>query len=50
MDVLRLPTKPSTQAHLEHILAEEQKINVDELVEYCDFTGENRHTLACRIR
>ncbi len=28
-----VPTKPSTQARLEHILAEEQKINVDELVQ-----------------
>ena len=27
-----VPTKPSTQARLEHIRAEEQKINVDELV------------------
>jgi thiamine biosynthesis protein ThiI len=27
-----VPMKPSTQARLEHILAEEQKINVDELV------------------
>jgi tRNA uracil 4-sulfurtransferase len=29
-----VPTKPSTQARLEHILAEEQKINVDELVQH----------------
>ena len=29
-----VPTKPSTQARLEQILAEEQKINVNELVRY----------------
>lgn len=29
-----VPTKPSTQARLEHILAEEQKINVKELVQH----------------
>jgi tRNA uracil 4-sulfurtransferase len=28
-----VPTKPSTQARLDHILAEEQKINVDKLVQ-----------------
>jgi thiamine biosynthesis protein ThiI len=29
-----VPIKPSTQAHLEQILAEEQKINIDELVKF----------------
>jgi thiamine biosynthesis protein ThiI len=29
-----VPVKPSTHARLEHILSEEQKINVDELVHY----------------
>ena len=29
-----VPTKPSTQAHLEHILAEEQKIDVEGLVHH----------------
>ena len=29
-----VPTKPSTQARLEHILAEEQKVNVEELVRH----------------